>query len=91
MGTTLQMIVGRSPHTTTGGFPLKSALVRALRTLIQGIAGAFPAAGAGTAILTAGYWQTFGYSCLAAGITAVVSFLNNIATFLPEDASQAPT
>jgi hypothetical protein len=91
MGTTLQMIVGRSPRTSTGGTPVKSAAVRALRTLLQGIAGAFPAAGAGSAILTAGYWQAFGYSCLAAGITAVVTFLNNVATFLPEDTSQAPT
>ena len=88
---TLQMIVGRSPHTKTGGIPVKSAAVRALRTLIQGVAGAFPAAGAGTAILSTGYWQTFGYSCLGAGITAVVSFLNNVATFLPEDPTQAPT
>lgn len=49
---------------------VRSAGIRALRTLIQGVAGAFPAAGAGSAILTAGYWQTFGYSCLTAGITA---------------------
>jgi hypothetical protein len=91
MASTLQMIVGRSPRTSTGKTPVRSALVRALRTLIQGIAGAFPAAGPGSAILSTSYWQTFAYSCLAALVTAVVSFLNNIALFLPEDESQAPT
>jgi hypothetical protein len=91
MASTLTMVVGRSPRNTAGGIPLKSAFVRAIRTLIQGIAAAFPAAGPGSAILSASYWQTFAYSCLAAVITAVVSFLNNIAQFLPEDGSQAPT
>ncbi len=64
---------------------LKLAALRALRTTIQGVAGAFPSAGAGVAILATSYWQTFAYSLLAAGIAGVVSFLNNLATFLPED------
>ena len=55
------------------------------------MAAAFPAAATGSALLSTSYWQTFGYSCLSALVTAVVSFLNNIALFLPEDGSQPPT
>lgn len=62
------------------------AFLRALRTLLQGVAGAFPAAGAGTVVLTATYWETFGYSLIAAGVTALVSLIQNIAAILPEDA-----
>ena len=64
------------------------AALRALRTLIQGIAAAFPAAGAGIAVLHSTCWQTFGYSCLAALIAALVSFLQNVAGILPEDPTQ---
>jgi hypothetical protein len=64
------------------------ALVRAMRTLIQGLAAAFPAAGPGSAVLSTTYWETFGYSCLAAAVTALVSFLNNIAALFPEDPTQ---
>jgi hypothetical protein len=70
---------------------LQLAALRALRTTLQSVAAAFPAAGAGTELLGAGYWRIFGYSLLAAGISGVVSFLNNIATFLPEDPTQRPT
>ncbi len=94
MASTLAVVFGSSPGGSgePGGWPLKVRLaaLRALRTLIQGIAAAFPAAGPGQAILGAGYWETFGYSCLAALITAVVSFLNNVADFLPTDPSQKP-
>ena len=82
-------LVGSSPG-NSGGVKFGVAALRAFRTLLQGIAGAFPAAGPGAAILEASYWKTFGYSCLAALITAVVSFLNNAATFLPEDPTQKP-
>ena len=80
-------VFGRSPG---GSFTevARKASLRALKTLIQGIAAAFPAAGAGAAILSIGYWETVGYSLLAAVITAFVSFLNNIATFLPQDPGQ---
>lgn len=61
---------------------VRIAGLRALRTLLQGIAGAFPAAGVGATVLSLSYWTTFGYSCLAAGITAFVSFLQNMADFL---------
>jgi len=67
---------------------LKLAALRALRTTLQAVAAAFPSAGAGAELLGSGYWKTFAYSLLAAGISGVVSFLNNIATFLPEDPTQ---
>lgn len=81
-------VIGRAPGTFTSS--IKTAAFRALRTLIQGIAAAFPAAGAGVAVLQSTYWETFAYSCLAALIAAVVSFLQNVATFLPEDPTQQP-
>jgi hypothetical protein len=84
------VILSSSPGATLGE-KAKGAALRAVRTLVQGVAAAFPSAGAGAAILSKGYFLTLGYSCLAALITAAVSFLNNVATFLPEDASQKPT
>ena len=79
-------IIGKSP----GDIParLGTAALRALRTLLQGIAAAFPAAGAGTVVLQTTYWKTFGYSCLAALIVAIVAFLQNVAGFLPDDPTQ---
>lgn len=84
---TLTILAGSSPGATIGR-KAKLALLRALRTLIQGIASAFPSAGAGTVVLSTGYWETFGYACIAAGITALVSFLQNVATILPTDPTQ---
>ena len=81
------IVFGSSPGNSVGA-KVKTAFYRALRTLIQGIAAAFPAAGAGTVVLTESYWKTFAYSVVAAGITALVSFLQNIATILPEDPTQ---
>lgn len=79
-----EIIVSRAPG---DGWPdrIRFAALRALRTLLQGVAGAFPASGVGTAVLSVSYWQTFAYSCLAAFITALVSFLQNMADFLPVD------
>ena len=65
-----------------------TAGLRSLRTLLQGVAGAFPAAGAGTAIVAATYWDAFAFAVLAAVIAAFVSFLQNIASFLPADPTQ---
>ena len=79
-------IIGRSPGSITAR--LETAALRALRTLLQGIAAAFPAAGAGTVVLQTTYWETLGYSCLAALIAAIVAFLQNVAGFLPEDPTQ---
>jgi uncharacterized protein len=70
------------------GQKLLLAFGRALRTTIQGVAAAFPAAGIGVAILSTGYWETVGYSVLAAGIAGLVSLLNNLASFLPSDPTQ---
>jgi hypothetical protein len=68
-----------------GGEKFRLAALRALRTTLQGVGGAVPSAGIGTMMLTTGYWTAFGFSCLAAGVAGVVSFLHNIAEFLPED------
>ena len=84
---TTATVLGSSPGATAAD-KARGAALRALRTLLQGVAAAFPAAGPGSALLGTSYWQTFGYSCLAALITAGVSFLNNVATFLPEDPTQ---
>jgi hypothetical protein len=70
---------------------LRLSLLRAVRTLLQGIAGAFPAAGLGTAVLTTSYWATFVYSCIAAGVAALACLLQNVATIFPEDPTQKPT
>lgn len=83
MGITRNLLASAPGQTAAQKF--RTACLRALRTLIQGIAAAFPASGAGAAILTLSYWKTFGYSCLAAAVAALVSLLQNIATFLPED------
>jgi hypothetical protein len=82
----LTAVVGSSPGTFWQAVRL--AALRALRTLIQGIASAFVAAAPGMAIFHSGYWETFGFSCLAALFTAVASFLNNAASFLPSDPTQ---
>ena len=85
----LAAVIGGSP----GGFgqAVRLAALRALRTLIQGVAAAFVSAAPGMAIFHAGYWQTFGFACLAAVFAAVASFLNNAATFLPSDPTQKPS
>jgi hypothetical protein len=60
------------------------ALMRSLRTFLQGVAGAFPSAGVGTVVLTAGYWETFGYSVIAAAVAGLVALIQNFAALLPE-------
>ena len=79
-------IFGKSPGPTGKKFQL--AALRALRTFIQGLAAAFGTGGAGAAILSTGYWETFGVSVLGAAITAFASFLQNLASFLPDDPTQ---
>jgi len=82
-----EAVLGASPGKT---WREKAQLAsgRALRTLLQGVAGAIPSAGLGMAVLESGYWRTFGFACLAALVTAAVSFLHNTAMFLPEDPTQ---
>ena len=83
------IVVGSSPSDGGGGrSKVQLAFLRALRTFIQGLAAAFPSAGAGTVVLSTGYWETFSYACIAALITAIVSFLQNVAAFLPADPTQ---
>lgn len=81
------ILLGSSPGQTVGE-KVKVAFYRALRTLIQGVTAAFPSAGAGAAILSTGYWKTFGVSVLGAAITAGVTLLQNLAAFLPDDPTQ---
>ena len=85
----LAAVIGSSPGNFTQAIRLAS--MKALRTLIQGVAGAFASAAPGMAIFHTGYWETFGFSCLAALFAAVASFLNNAATFLPPDPTQEPS
>ena len=87
VGAKAALVFGGSPGNSVGE-KAKVAGLRSLRTLLQGVAGAFPAAGAGTVVLSTGYWETLGYSCLAAVVTALVSLLNNVASFLPQDPTQ---
>ena len=65
------------------------ALLRSLRTLLQGIAASVPAASAGSAVLSISYWSAIGYSILGAFVTAFVALLQNVAKFLPDDPTQA--
>jgi hypothetical protein len=85
----------RYQHALLGSTPsgpprvrLEMALMRSLRTLLQGVAAAVPAASAGSAVLSISYWTAIGYSCLGAAITAGVSLLQNLANFLPDDPTQ---
>jgi hypothetical protein len=84
---TTAAIIGRAPGTEWRD-RLRLALLRATRTLIQGIVAALPTAGLGTAVLSASYWQTFLLALVGALVTAVASFLQNIAAFLPADPTQ---
>lgn len=83
---TVTALIGSSP--AIDGHKVQLAALRSLRTLLQGLAAALPAAGVGTAILSTSCWATVGYSCLAALVTAGASFLHNVASFLPDDPTQ---
>jgi hypothetical protein len=82
-----ETLVGSSPGRTFGE-KLGIAGLRALRTFLQGVAAAFGTGAAGAEILSTGYWETFGVSVLGAVITAIASFIQNAASFLPEDPTQ---
>jgi transposase len=88
--TTTTAIIGSAPGTSWNE-RIRLAALRAVRTLIQGAVAAVPTAGAGSAILSADYWQVFLLAFLGAVVTAVASFLQNIAAFLPTDPTQRPT
>jgi hypothetical protein len=88
MNKATKALIGRSPGQSIGD-RIELAALLALRTLLQSLAAAFPAAGAGTFVLDTSYWRTLGYSCLAALVSAAVSFLQNISSLLPETAMSA--
>jgi hypothetical protein len=67
---------------------VKLALWRATRTFLQGLAASFGTGAVGSAYLDTGYWEAVAVSIGGALITAVVSFLQNVASFLPTDPTQ---
>jgi hypothetical protein len=82
-------IIGGAPGTDWGD-RFRLAALRAIRTLLQGVVAALPVAGAGSAVLSTGYWQTFLVALLGALVTALASFIQNISSFLPTDPTQRP-
>jgi hypothetical protein len=64
------------------------AFVRSLRTFVQGVLAAVVSAFAGMSIFDAGYGKAFSFAVIAAAITALTSFLHNVAGFLPDDPTQ---
>jgi hypothetical protein len=80
-------IAGKSPG---NGWldQLELASLRSLRTVLQGFAGAILTAFPGTTLFAVSYWRAFGFAMLAAVITGVASFIQNVASFLPDDPSQ---
>ena len=83
------VLFGSAPGPTMASRFRLSAL-RALRTLMQGVAATLAAAGVGSELLSVTYVEVLAYSLLAALMTAVASFLQNAAAFLPDDPSQRP-
>jgi hypothetical protein len=88
----LPMLFGSIPDSAARKWPdrLKLAGLRALRTFLQGVAGALVAGGPGSAALSVGYWEAFGIAVIGAAIAALASFLQNVAAFLPDDPGQNP-
>jgi hypothetical protein len=64
------------------------AFIRSLRTFVQGVIAALISAFAGMGIFDTGYGKAFGFAVVAAAITALTSFLHNVAGFLPDDPTQ---
>ena len=87
MGGGAAALLGKSPGATFGA-TVKLALLRAIRTFLQGVAASFGTGAVLSTVLTAGYWEGVALSIAGAGITAVVSFLQNVATFFPDDPTQ---
>jgi hypothetical protein len=83
------MLLGGSPGASIRT-RLANAGWRALRTFLQGVIAAFPAAGPGSALLNAGYWKTFWVACLAAAAGATVAFLQNALSLIPDPGQKVP-
>lgn len=77
-------ILGGAPGDTPGQKARKAAW-RALRTLLQGVVAAFPAAGPGSTFVDVTYWRMWWASVLVAATAAVVSFLQNLLAIIPSD------
>lgn len=78
------------PAPGTAGAKVQLALLRALRTFLQGVVAALGTGVAGSAILTTGYWETVGVAIVGAAITAIASFIQNVISILPADPTQKP-
>lgn len=76
-------VLGGSPADTFSD-KVKKAAWRGLRTLLQGVVGAFPAAGPASTIVDATYWTTWWASVLVALTGAIVSFLQNLISAIPD-------
>ena len=63
---------------------VKKAAWRAVRTLLQGVVAAFPAAGPASTIVNATYWRTWQASVLVALTASLVSFLQNVVSAIPD-------
>ena len=70
-----------------GGFRLRDAAIAAVLAAFVAVA-TIVSAFAGKAIFDSGYGKAFGFAVVAAGITALTSFLHNVAGFLPDDPTQ---
>ena len=66
------------------------AFIRSLRTFVQGVLAALISALAGKSIVNTGYGKAFEFAVVAAAVTALASFLHNVAGFLPNDPTQTP-
>ena len=87
----VKAVFGSVPH-NVDNWSDRSELagLRALRTFLQAIAAALVAGGAGATVIDVSYWEGFLVAAIGAALAAVASFLQNIATFLPDDPGQNP-
>ena len=74
-------VLGGAPGDSLGD-KLKLSALRAFRTFLQGVAAAFPAGGAGAAIPAPATGRRSAWAVLGAGITAIASLLQNVASNL---------
>lgn len=75
-------LLGGSPG--KGMLKFRKALWRSFRTLLQGLVGAFPAAGPASTIVDATYWRMWWASAVVAGTAAFVSLLQNLLAIMPD-------
>jgi hypothetical protein len=83
------VLLGGSPGGTVSS-RLANAGWRALRTFLQGVLAAFPAAGPGSTLLDTTYWKTFWVGCISAATAAFVAFLQNGLSVIPDPGQKPP-